>query len=40
MFLFILAMTAAEVSIGLALIIQMYKKFKSLDIDLLNTMKG
>jgi NADH-quinone oxidoreductase subunit K len=40
MFLFILAMTAAEVSVGLALIIQMYKKFKSLDIDLLNTMKG
>ena len=40
MFLFILAVAAAEVSIGLALIIQVYNKFKTLDTDALNKMKG
>ena len=40
MFIFILAMAAAEVSVGLALIIQMFKKFKSVDINKANTMKG
>jgi NADH-quinone oxidoreductase subunit K len=40
MFIFILTMAAAEVSVGLALIIQMFKKFKSVDIDMANTMKG
>lgn len=40
MFIFILAMAAAEVAIGLALIIQLFKKFKSIDIDLASTMKG
>lgn len=40
MFIFILTMAAAEVSIGLALIIQMYKKFKSVDIDKADSMKG
>ena len=40
MFLFILAVAAAEVSVGLALVIQVYKKFKSLDTDVLNKMKG
>lgn len=40
MFIFILAMAAAEVSVGLALIIQLFKKFKSVDINLASTMKG
>jgi len=40
MFIFILAMTAAEVSVGLALIIRMFKEFKSLDIDKASTMRG
>ena len=40
MFLFILAVAAAEVSIGLALIIQVYNKFKTLDADKLNKLKG
>lgn len=33
MFLFILAMAAAEVAVGLALVIQLYGKFKTLDSD-------
>jgi len=40
MFIFILAMTAAEVSVALALIIRMFNEFKSLDIDKASTMKG
>ena len=40
MFIFILAMAAAEVSVGLALIIQVYHHFKTLDTDALNNMKG
>jgi NADH-quinone oxidoreductase subunit K len=40
MFIFILTMAAAEVSVGLALILQMFKKFKSLDIDKADMMKG
>lgn len=40
MFIFILAMAAAEVAVGLALIIQLFKKFQSIDIDLASTMKG
>ena len=40
MFIFILTMAAAEVSVGLALIIQMFKKFKSLDTNLADTMNG
>ncbi len=40
MFIFILAMAAAEVSVGLALIIQILKKFNSADIDKAGTMKG
>jgi NADH-quinone oxidoreductase subunit K len=40
MFIFILAVAAAEVSVGLALIILIYQKFKTLDIDKLNNMKG
>ncbi len=40
MFIFILAMAAAEVSIGLALILQIYHRFKTLDADAANKMKG
>ena len=39
MFIFILAMAAAEVAAGLALILQVYYKFKTLDADLLDKMK-
>ncbi len=39
-FLFILAMAAAEVSVGLALVLQVYHWFKSLDADALSEMKG
>lgn len=40
MFIFILAMAAAEVSVGLALILQVYNKFKTLDSDAINKMRG
>ncbi len=40
MFIFILVMAAAEVSVGLALIIQLYQKFKTLDTDAIDEMKG
>ncbi|MEO6902751.1 MAG: NADH-quinone oxidoreductase subunit NuoK [Bacteroidia bacterium] len=40
MFIFILAMAAAEVSVGLALIIKMFKIFNSVDIDKADTMNG
>jgi len=40
MFLFILTMAAAEVSVGLALIVQLYHRFKSLDADAASEMKG
>ena len=40
MFIFILTMAAAEVSVGLALILQLYKHFKTLDSDSFNHMKG
>ena len=40
MFIFILAVAAAEVSVGLALIILIYQKFKTLDIDKLSNLKG
>jgi NADH-quinone oxidoreductase subunit K len=39
-FLFILAMAAAEVSVGLALIFQIHHRFKSLDDDSISEMKG
>jgi NADH-quinone oxidoreductase subunit K len=39
-FLFILAMAAAEVSVGLALVVQIYSRFKSLDVDELSGMRG
>src|SRR5678815_1142520 len=40
MFLFILAMAAAEVAVGLALIVQIYHRHKTLDADVASTMKG
>lgn len=40
MFIFILSMAAAEVSIGLALILLMYNQFKSLDVDSASKMRG
>jgi len=40
MFLFILAMAAAEVSVGLALVLQMYYRLKTLDADQASTMRG
>jgi NADH-quinone oxidoreductase subunit K len=40
MFIFILAMAAAEVSVGLALILKIFGRFKTLDADILNRMKG
>ena len=33
MFIFVLTMAAAEVSVGLALVLQLYQKFKTLDVD-------
>lgn len=40
MFIFILTMAAAEVSVGLALILQIYHQLKTLDGDAANQMKG
>lgn len=40
MFLFILTMAATEVSVGLALIIQLFMKFKSVDTNKADTMNG
>jgi len=39
LFVFILAMAAAEVAIGLALVLQLYHQFKSLDADALSEMR-
>ncbi len=39
-FLFILAMEAAEVSVGLALVLQLYHHFHTLDADAANEMRG
>lgn len=40
MFLFILATAAAEVAVGLALVMQIYRRLKSLDVDALSEMRG
>lgn len=40
MFIFILTLAAAEVSIGLAILLQFYRKRGHLDIDSANEMKG
>jgi len=40
MFLFILTMAAAEVSVGLALVLRIYHRFKTLDSDAVSEMRG
>ena len=40
MFIFILAMAAAEVSVGLALVLQLFEKLRSLDSDAASKMRG
>ena len=40
MFLFILAVAAAEVAVGLALVLQIYRRFRSLDADEISEMRG
>jgi NADH-quinone oxidoreductase subunit K len=40
MFFFILSMAAAEVAVGLALVLQMFHKFNTLDTNAANKMKG
>jgi NADH-quinone oxidoreductase subunit K len=40
MFIFILVMSAAEVSVGLALVLRLYHKLKTLDADAARTMRG
>jgi NADH-quinone oxidoreductase subunit K len=40
MFIFILTMAAAEVSVGLALVLKFYNKFRTLDADAASSMKG
>ena len=40
MFFFMLTLAAAEVSVGLALVLAAYHHFKTLDLDALSTMKG
>jgi NADH-quinone oxidoreductase subunit K len=40
MFFFILSMAAAEVSVGLALVLQAYHRFKTLDTDTASGMRG
>ena len=40
MFIFIITMAAAEVSVGLALILQIYHQIKTLDGDAANRMRG
>jgi NADH-quinone oxidoreductase subunit K len=39
MFIFILSVAAAEVSVGLALILRMYHLYKTVDVDQLNRLK-
>ena len=40
MFLMILTLAAAEVAVGLGLVIQMYRKYHTVDISVLSEMKG
>ena len=40
MFFFILAMAAAEVAVGLALVVQIYYRFNALDVDAVSRMRG
>jgi len=40
MYLLILTLAASEVAVGLGLVIQMYRRSKTLDVDQLSSMKG
>lgn len=40
MFLFILTVTAAEVSVGLALVLQLHHRYKTLDANAVSRLKG
>jgi NADH-quinone oxidoreductase subunit K len=40
MFLMIISLAAAEVAVGLGLVLQMFNRFKTLDLDVLSKMKG
>ena len=40
MFIFILSMAAAEVAVGLAMVLQMYHRWRSLDLDAADRMRG
>lgn len=40
MFILVLTLAAAEASVGLAVVIQLYRRFKTLDIDAASTMRG
>lgn len=40
MFLFILTLAAAEVSVGLALVLQLYRHFQTLDADVMSRLWG
>jgi len=40
MYFFILTVAAAEVSVGLSLVLQMYRQFGSLDVNTINKMRG
>ncbi len=40
MFLLVITLAAAEASVGLALLIQLHKRFKTLDIDAVSKMRG
>lgn len=40
MFVLVLTLQAAEACVGLALVIQLYRRFKTLDVDAASTMRG
>ena len=40
MFLMIISLAAAEVAVGLGLVLQLFHKFKTLDLNVLSKMKG
>jgi NADH-quinone oxidoreductase subunit K len=40
MFLMIISLAAAEVAVGQGLVLQMFQRFKTLDLDVLSKMKG
>ncbi len=40
MFIFILTMAAAEVAVGLALVLQLHHRFRTLDVDSASEMRG